>query len=240
MMNTTANTSPNLSPKMKMADAINQYHSLLTVLPRLGIPLGFGEKSIGQLCAEHRVSETLFMLISRVYCQDDYYPSANELQQCSMADILQYLISSHKDYLENKLPHIEQHLHTLLEPMDRKYSTLITNFYAEFRKEVEKHFRYEEEVIFPYLRQFISEAEATESATYQKHTFHQQHDDIEDTLNDLSNLLLKYIPAEISPVERVDMLLDVYALSNDITKHAMMEDRILLPYIQLLESKRHE
>ena len=36
------------------------------------------------------------------------------------------------------------------------------------------------------------------------------------------------------------MLLDMYALSNDIAKHSMMEDRILLPYIQLLESKRHE
>lgn len=206
----------------------------------MGIPLGFGEKSIGQLCEEHRVSEALFLLISRVYCQDDYYPTANELQQCPMTDIIQYLITSHKDYLENKLPHIEHHLNTLLEPMDKKYSTLISNFYAEFRKEVEKHFEYEEKVIFPYLRQIISEQEATESATYQKNTFNQQHDDIEDTLNDLSNLLLKYIPAEISPVERVDMLLDMYALSSDIAKHAMMEDRILVPYIQLLESKRHE
>lgn len=238
-MNLSSNT-PLLSPKIKMADAINQYHSLLTILPRLGIPLGFGEKSIGQLCEEHRVSETLFLLISRVYCQDDYYPTANELQQCPLTDIIQYLITSHKDYLENKLPHIEHHLNKLLEPMDKKYSTLITNFYAEFRKEVEKHFEYEEKVIFPYLRQIISEQEATESATYQKNTFNQQHDDIEDTLNDLSNLLLKYIPAEISPVERVDMLLDMYALSSDIAKHAMMEDRILVPYIQLLESKRHE
>ena len=157
-----------------------------------------------------------------------------------MTDILQYLVSSHKDYLENKLPHIEQHLHTQLVSMEKKYITLISNFYAEFRKEMEKHFRYEEEVIFPYLRQILSEQEAAESATYQKGTFHQQHDDIEDTLNDLSNLLLKYIPAEISPVERVDMLLDVYALSNDIARHAMMENRILVPYIQLLESKRHD
>ena len=115
---------PKLSPKMKMADAINQYHSLLTVLPRLNIPLGFGEKSIEQLCSEHHVSLPLFTLISRVYCQEDYYPTANELQQCPMADILQYLVSSHKDYLENKLPHIEHHLNILLEPMDRKYSTL--------------------------------------------------------------------------------------------------------------------
>ncbi len=236
----TPNSLPHLSPKMKMADAIHQYHSLLTILPRLGIPLGFGEKSIGQLCAEHRVSEPLFMLISRVYCQNDYFPTANELQQCPMTDILQYLTQSHVDYLENKLPHIERHLHKLLEPMDPKYSTLISNFYTEFRKEVKKHFQYEEEVIFPYLRQFISEQDATESASYQKSTFHQQHDDIEDTLNDLTNLLLKYIPAEVSSDERVDMLLDMYALSNDIAKHAMMEDRILVPYIQLLESKRHE
>ena len=234
------NTQNSLSPKMKMADAINRYHSLLTVLPRLGIPLGFGEKSVEQLCEEHRVSLPLFILIARVYCLEDYFPTANELQQCPMSDIIQYLVTSHKDYLENKLPHIEHHLNILLEPMDKKYSTLISNFYAEFRKEVEKHFLYEEKVIFPYLRQIISEQEATESATYQKHTFNQQHDDIEDTLNDLSNLLLKYIPAEVSPAERVDMLLDMYALSNDIAKHAMMEDRILVPYIQLLESKRHD
>ena len=239
-MNNPSDFPSQLSQKMKMADAINQYHSLLTVLPRLGIPLGFGEKSIGQLCTEHRVSEPLFLLISRVYCQDDFFPTANELQQCPMTDILQYLVSSHKDYLENKLPHIEHHLNILLEPMDKKYSSLISNFYAEFRKEMEKHFQYEEEVIFPYLRQILSEQEATESATYQKNTFHQQHDDIEDTLNDLSNLLLKYIPAEVSPAERVDMLLDMYALSNDIAKHAMMENRILVPYIQLLESKRHD
>ncbi len=239
-MSSIPNIPAQLSPKMKMADAINQYHSLLTVLPRLNIPLGFGEKSIEQLCAEQHVSLPLFMLISSVYCQNDYYPTANELQQCRMADILQYLTLSHKDYLENKLPHIEHHLSTLLEPMDKKYSTLITNFYAEFRKEMEKHFLYEEEVIFPYLRQFINGDESDCSASYQQSDFHQQHDDIEDTFNDLTNLLLKYIPAEISSEERVDMLLDMYALANDISKHAMMEDRILVPYIQLLETKSHE
>jgi regulator of cell morphogenesis and NO signaling len=225
---------------MKMADAINQYHSLLTVLPRLGIPLGFGEKSVEQLCEEHHVSLPLFSLIAHIYAENAYYPSIEELRECRMTDIIQYLVSSHKDYLENKLPHIEHHLNKLLEPMDKKYSTLITNLYAEFRKEMEKHFQYEEKVIFPYLRQFLSEEEAAESASYQKNAFHQQHDDIEDTLNDLTNLLLKYIPAEVSPVERVDMLLDMYALSNDIARHAMMENRILVPYIQLLEAKRHD
>lgn len=239
-MDSAMNTNPYLSPKMKMADAINQYHSLLTVLPRLGIPLGFGEKSIEQLCAEHHVSLPLFTLIGRVYIQTDYFPSIEELRQCPMTDILHYLQQSHQDYLENKFPHIEHHLNTLLEPMDKKYSTLISNFYQEFKKEVVKHFQYEEEIIFPYLKQILSENETDNIEHHHKSAFQQQHDDIEDTLNDLTNLLLKYIPAEVSSSERVDMLLDMYSLSNDIGKHAMMEDRILLPYIQYLESQSHD
>ena len=144
-----------------------------------------------------------------------------------MTDILQYLQQSHQDYLENKFPHIEQHFNTLLEPMDKKYSSLIVNFYKEFKKEMVNHFQYEEKVVFPYMKQILSENET-------------DHDDIEDTLNDLTNLLLKYILADVSSSERVDMLLDMYALSNDIGKHAMMEDRILLPYIQYLESQSHD
>ncbi len=239
-MSNSSDLTSRLSPKMKMADAINQYHSLLTVLPRLGIPLGFGEKSVEQLCVEHHVSQTLFTLISRVYIEQDYYPSIEELRQCPMTDILHYLQQSHQDYLENKFPHIEHHLNTLLEPMDKKYSALIANFYQEFKKEMVKHFEYEEEVLFPYMRQILSENEADSGVHHHKSAFQQQHDDIEDTLNDLTNLLLKYIPAEVSSSERVDMLLDMYALSNDIGKHAMMEDRILLPYIQYLESQSHD
>lgn len=223
-----------------MADAINQYHSLLTVLPRLGIPLGFGEKSVEQLCAEHQVSQTLFTLISRVYIEHDYYPSIEELRQCPMQNLIQYLYQSHKDYLENKFPHIEQHLNTLLEPMDKKYSTLIANFYAKFKDELVNHFQFEEEVIFPYMRQFMSENVNSDDNTHHSNAFSEQHDDIEDTLNDLTNLLLKYIPSDVSSTERVDMLLDMYSLSSDIERHAMMEDRILLPYIQYLESQNHD
>ena len=90
---------------------------------------------------------------------------------------------------------------------------------------------------FPYLRQTLRDGDV---ANPQRCTFNLQHDDIEDTLNDLTNLLLKYIPSDVSSDERIDMLLDTYALSHDIGKHAMMEDRILLPYIQFLESQSHD
>lgn len=239
-MDSKNNNLSRFSPKMKMADAIAHHNSLLTVLPRLGIPLGFGEKTIEKLCNEFQVSQPLFMLISSVYIQDDYYPSNEELQQCEVSDIVQYLLSSHKDYIDNKLPHIEHHLDAFLDNVLEKYRIIIANFYSDFKKEIINHFKYEEEVVFPYLKQITLKVEKNSGKRYGKTTFTKQHDDIEDTLKDLTNLLLKYIPADVASTERIDMLLDMYSLASDIEKHALLEDRILIPYIKLLESKEND
>ncbi len=236
------NTSDNLfrfTPNVKMADAISRHHSLLTVLPRLSIPLGFGEKTIKQLCDENNVSLMLFMMIGKIHIQDNYHPDTEELEQCRMTDLTQYLQNSHNDYLCNKLPHIESHLNMFLGNIQERYATLIANFYKEFKDGVKKHFRYEEEVVFPYLNEIsgCSKQRITKKGS-SRSAINKQHDDIEDTIKDLTNLLLKYIPAEVLPTERIDMLMDMYSLADDIEKHAMMEDRILIPYIQMLESKK--
>ncbi len=221
-----------------MADAISRHHSLLTVLPRLCIPLGFGEKNIKQLCDENNVSLILFMMIGKVHIQEDYFPNTEELEQCSMTDIIQYLLNSHKDYLYNKLPHIEEHLNFFLENIQEQYSSLIANFYKDFKREIVNHFKYEEDIIFPYIKEIVENKKINTVGKNSKKAFNKQHDVIEDTLKDLTNLLLKYIPSNIMPNERIDMLMDMYALASDIEKHAMMEDRILIPYIQMLESRK--
>ena len=51
---------------MKMADLLGADYRLLTVIYRLGIKMGFGEKTVEETCRESGVNCDTFLLIARV------------------------------------------------------------------------------------------------------------------------------------------------------------------------------
>ena len=223
----------------KMADVLTEHSKLISILPRLGIALGFGEKNVKQVCADNGVSLPLFLVIGNVYTMDEYLPTDEELQQCPVAEFVRYLTNSHKDYLEYKFPHIERHLGEVVGDWNEKYKKLITGFFTDYKKEVVAHFRYEEDVVFPYIQDLVGSPSARKNAP-KKGTFDKQHTNIEDKLRDFTNLLIKYIPADVCQRERIDMLEDICALSEDIEKHALIEEKILFPYINILHQDENK
>ncbi|MBO5768611.1 MAG: hemerythrin domain-containing protein, partial [Bacteroidales bacterium] len=58
---------------------------------------------------------------------------------------------------------------------------------------------------------------------------------IKDTLNDLTQIIFKYLPAKAFSNDAVDLVFDIFQISNDLEKHALIEEKILLPYIEYLE-----
>ena len=58
---------------------------------------------------------------------------------------------------------------------------------------------------------------------------------IEDKLGDLTNIILKYLPGDIMPKERISLLFDIFQLSSDLNTHAVIEDKILIPFVETLE-----
>ena len=60
---------------MKMADLIGADYRLLTVIYRLGINLGFGEKTVEETCRESGVNCDTFLLIANVYATEGYVPT---------------------------------------------------------------------------------------------------------------------------------------------------------------------
>ncbi len=220
---------------MKMADLLSDNNVLINLLPRLGIPLGFGEKTVAQVCSENGVSVPLFSLVCNVYAQDDYLPTLEELKQCPMLEVVNYLKVSHREYLDYEFPHIEKHLQEVVQHWNVKYRMSIINFFNEYKKEVENHFQYEEEVVFPYIHNLIHPT-SSKKRVYKIAVFEKQHSNIEDTLHDFTSLLIKYIPSDVAPRERVYMLADVFALSEDIEKHAILEEKVLIPYIKAIET----
>ena len=60
---------------MKLSDVLFENRNLLLLLPRFGIPVGFGEKTIGQICAEQGVSTDLFLYVCNAYCYEGFSAS---------------------------------------------------------------------------------------------------------------------------------------------------------------------
>ena len=56
-----------LSPAMKMADLMDLRPSLPGVLARMGIPFGFGEETVEEVCRKQDVDPETFLLICSVY-----------------------------------------------------------------------------------------------------------------------------------------------------------------------------
>lgn len=219
----------------KLADAVAHHNNLITLFPRLGIALGFGDKTIGQVCKENNISTSLFLLVCNVYAQKDYTPDTETLTSCPIIDIVNYLKASHQDYLDYNFPHIEAHLSRIMQDWAPKYKSIITTFYTQYKQEVVQHFKHEEEVVFPYIRQLV-EGTKTKVRSKKSTSFDKQHSDIEDKLQDFTNLLMKYIPDDNRQRDLINMLVDVFMLAEDIENHTIMEDKILIPYIKYLES----
>lgn len=209
-----------------MADVILTDYRLLNLLPRFGMRLGFGEKSVGEVCAKYGVDERFFLLICNIYSSDHYIPSNDELQGVALGPMIDYLKKSHEYYLGNRIAAIEQKLAKTGYP-------LICQFFAGYKQEVLNHFAYEEQSVFPS----IAALGRGESAAVPIEVYEQNHDNIDEKLSDLKNIIVKYLPDSSSVDELNDVLVDIFLFEEDLTQHTRIEDKVLIPYVKTLAER---
>ena len=220
------------SGKLKMADLINNDYQLLSVLYRLGIKMGFSDASVKEICERHGINIASFMLICNTYIFEGYTPSEELLQMGDPKDILTYLHNSHLYYFQKELTDIERYIDQLVAPCDYTRKKIILNFFGEYKQEVGNHFAYEEEIVFPYVRGITSSGDNKE---YRIGKFEESHSNIDEKLNDLRNILMKYLPSECDSLLAIKVLSHLYRLERDIMKHTLIENNILIPLVNRLE-----
>ena len=217
----------------KLAELLTEDRRLLQLLPRFGVGLGFGDRSVEQVCQMNHVNTELFLMVCKIYSDSNFKPVQKELRLIDMRDLLSYLRASHLYYLEERFPHIEEHLQHIIEACGQKYGPMLSHFYGEYKQEVMQHIKYyEEEVVFPYIEALLNGQRA---GSYKIDEFEHNHTNIQDVLDDMMNILLKYLPGDILPKERIEISLDIMELSDDLNRHSIIEDRILIPYVEFLE-----
>jgi len=221
---------------MKLADLISVNHELILLLPRFGIELGFGEKSVQEVCNTYHVPVDFMLTVCNVYTFDNFVPDIEMLAASNMSMLVPYLLASHKYYTGERLPHIEVHLHHIADRTQPKYGAILKQFYADFRKEISLHFEYEEQHCFPRLEQLQKGIGEEKLSLYPYDV--EAHSDLVDKLNDLTQIVYKYLPGNAMPEETMELVFDILQLAVDIQRHALIEDKILVPYMEWLERSK--
>lgn len=222
------------SESMKLADLIAMNWHLLNVLSRLGIGLGFGENTIEEVCVRHGINLNSFILICNVYTYEDYIPSAELLSGADTDTIVKYLHNSHAFYIEKEFVSLENNIKAMVEPCDQVQKQIVAKFFADYKTQVGKHFAYEESVVFPYVRS-LKDGSRREGYTIEQ--FEENHSNIDETLHDLKNIVMKYLPDTCNTVQRNEVLYRIFSLEEDLAKHTIVENSVLIPLVNKIESE---
>ena len=212
-----------------VVELIEHDYNVLTVLSRFSLPLGFGQKTIGELCEESGIHTDAFLLIINFLLTGEI--DIATLPGVGPADVVYFLHNSHDYYLTYKLPHIRANLISALDESHKDINPIIIRFFDDYTTLVKKHFNYEEKVVFPYVR-LLSEGD---NSDYRIDVFRRHHDDeIEEKLGELKNIILRYYSTSM-PFKMYDALADIYNCEEDLKSHARIENDILIPMISRIE-----
>ena len=216
--------------KDRMSDLVSDNYRILLIMSRFGIGLGFEEKSIGEVCHENGVDTDTFLAITNMLLDDT---TAADIDNVSVGALLDYLHNSHNYFLEFRLPAIRKKLVEIVGESNN-LAKAIVNYFDEYVAEVDKHMKYEEETVFPYVRSLI---EGDKRVDYSIDIFQKQHDQVEARLSEFKNIIIKYYPSK-STNEINNVLFDIFNCEQDLASHNAVEDYLFVPAIMELERKR--
>lgn len=216
----------------RMSDLICDNYPMLLVMSRFGIPLGFGDRTIGEVCTANGVDGKTFLAVANLLSDEENTPSETD-RDLSVESLVSYLERSHSYFLDFRLPSIRRDLTEATDGGQSDVSTAIIRYFDEYAAEVRKHMRYEEEKVFPYVRQLL---EGKKPKKYSIEIFRKQHDQVEAKLTELKNIIIKYYPAGSSN-ELNSVLFDIFSCEQDLASHNHIEDHLFVPVITELEHR---
>ena len=221
------------SNNMKVADLVESNYRLLGVLARVGIDGCFGEKTVAEACAQCGLDPDTLILLCDVYSNPDFKPTVEMLHRSHVSDILRYLHQSHDYYLNCAIEEMEASTSRLLAPCTKKQQEVFWDFFRGYKVELKNHFGFEEEEVIPYVQDLMI---GRQRSGFSIDRFEENHSNIDEKLSDFKNLVMKSLPPVCDTMERLQLLLWIFALQEDLRCHTYIEDNILVPMVRLLEN----
>lgn len=221
----------------KMISLIRDNYDLLQSLGSFGIHLGFGDKTVREVCEQSQVDTYTFLTV--VNFTINGYRDFDDTDRISLPTLVKYLRASHEYYLGYQLPAIRRELEAALDESDN-LARLIMKLYDEYARSIRNHMQFEEKSLFPYVEQLI---QGKASDQYDIHTFSRHHGQNELKLRELKSIIIKYLPSDsLHNNQLTATLYNLYNCERWLSSHAEVEDHIFIPAVHRHEKKlkRHD
>lgn len=216
----------------KLISLIKDNYNVLQSLGSFGINLGFGDKTVREVCEAQNVDTYTFLAIVNLAING--YKSFDDFSRISIPTLMHYLHASHEYYLGFQLPFIRKELVDALDENDN-LARLILKLYDEYADEINKHMKYEEKLLFPYVE---SLQKGDPIKDYDIETFSKHHGQTDQKLRELKNIIIKYLPSDgLHNNQLSATLCDIYNNEEWLAKHSEVEEKIMVPAIRELERK---
>ena len=219
----------------KMISLIRDNYNLLQSLGSFGISLGFGDKTVKQVCDDQNVDTNTCLAV--VNFTINGYREMDDVSRLSVPTLLQYLKASHDYFIGFQLPFIRKELVDALDENDN-LARLILKLYDEYSRSVTQHMKYEEKTVFPYVESLIA---GKPMANYAIDMYSKHHGQESMKLRELKSIIIKYFPGDSLRNNQLSATLyDIYNNEEWLALHAEVEDKIFIPAIKCLEDKSRQ
>jgi DNA-binding NarL/FixJ family response regulator len=219
-------------PDDKLISIIRDNYSTLQSLGSFGINLGFGDKTVKEVCESQEVDTYTFLAVINFTING--YRDYEDADRLSIPTLMQYLKASHVYYLDFELPYIRRSLVDALDEND-SLALLILKLFDEYAHSIRKHMEYEEKTVFPYVEEL---EKGKVSPSFDIETFSKHHTQIDRQLSELKNIIIKYLPSDgLHNNQLTAALYEIYNCEQWLKEHADVEDEIFIPVIRRLEKK---
>lgn len=226
----------------KMIELIRDNYSVLQGLGAFGISLGFGDKTVSEVCQEQGVDCYTFLVVVNFIING--YAIKSHDENISVSTLMTYLRASHRYFLDFQLPSIRAKLVDALQMSNndslnvthpQSVNNLILRIYDEYARSIVLHMKYEEKTLFPYVEALLR-GENVEG--YNVDIFSKHHGDTTGKLYELKNILIKYLPDDgLTNNKLIAALYDLYNNEEWLSNHSRVEDEIFVPAIRTMEER---
>lgn len=221
-------------PADKMSDIICDNYSLLQVMSRFDLPLGFGDCSVEEVCKSGGVDCGTFLAVAN-FINKGHSRASVAPEEISIRPLMNYLKNAHHYFLDFQLPNIRRKLLEAIDcSMDNEVTFLILKFFDVYVQEVRNHMDYEDRTVFTYVENLLN---GEKDEAYDIGLFVSHHDHIDDKLKELKNSIIKYYPDSKKAYLMNAVLFDIFICEKDLASHNQVEDHLFVPAVLRLEQE---